>query len=99
MTTGFAAPQAETSGFPLSRPLVSGSRIGSFVPLLQQTFVANTDTVIPINLGRMPSGYHQIRTPAGGGQLTDGSLAGADWNPSQIVLQATVAGIYSFLVM
>jgi hypothetical protein len=31
--------------------------------------------------------------------VTAGSNEGSDWNPSQIVLQATVAGTYSVLIL
>ena len=66
---------------------------------MSMTFAAGVDTTVPIRLGRTPSGIIPLRAPAGGGQLTDGSLNGTDWTPSSIVLQATVAGTYSFLVI
>jgi hypothetical protein len=93
-----SASAAEVTGFPLSRPLVNGRKIGSFFPILQEAFVATTDTPITINLGRLPSGYIQVRTPPGGGQITDGANAGSDWDPSTIVLQATIAGTYGLLI-
>lgn len=66
---------------------------------MSMTFAAGVDTTVPIRLGRTPSGIWQLRAPVGGGQLTDGSLNGTDWTPTSIVLQATVAGTYSFAVI
>jgi len=60
--------------------------------------LGSNDVTIPIKLGRQPSGYIQVRTPVGGGQVTDGSNLGTDWTPSSIVLQATVSGNYSVLI-
>lgn len=98
MAQPLSGSTAETTGFPLSRPLVNGSKVGSFFPVLQVAFEAATDTVIPVRLGRLPSGYIVVRSPAGGGQVTDASDGAASWTPMSIVLQATVAGSYSVLV-
>lgn len=99
MPTTLSAVTADVTGFPLTRPLVNGKRIGSFFPVLGASFTtAGTDVTISVNLGRQPSGYLQIRTPPGGGVITDGTNLGSDWTPSSIVVQATVAGTYSLLV-
>jgi hypothetical protein len=47
----------------------------------------------------MPSGFITINAPVGGGVVTAGGNAGSDWTPSSIVLQATVAGTYSVLIL
>ena len=95
--TAFSDAITENTGFPVSRPLVSGSKVGSFFPLLQVQLGTN-DVAIPITLGRQPTGVIQVFTPVGGGIVTAGSQNGSDWNPSSITLQATVAGAYSVLV-
>jgi hypothetical protein len=61
--------------------------------------LGTSDVAVPIQLGRMPSGFITINAPVGGGVVTAGSNEGSDWNPSQIVLQATVAGTYSVLIL
>lgn len=95
----FSDTVAEVTGFPLSRPLQPGNRVGSFFPILQQNFAtALSDVTITTNLGRPPSGYITIRTPAGGGTVTDGANAGSDWTTTTITLQATTAGNYSLLI-
>jgi hypothetical protein len=95
-TAAFSDAVSENTGFPVSRPLVSGSKVGSFFPVLNVALGTN-DIVVPITLGRQPTGYIQIFTPQGGGIVTAGTQNGADWNPSQLVLQATVAGTYGIL--
>lgn len=96
--TAFASSAADTTGFPVSRPLVSGSKVGSFFPVLNVALGTN-DVVVPITLGRQPTGFITIFTPQGGGVVTAGSNNGSDWTPSQIVLQATVAGNYGILCL
>jgi hypothetical protein len=88
----------EVSGFPLNAPVVYGKRIGSFFPVMADIATANTDTVVPILLGRLPSGFHTIFTPSGGGVVTAGSLNGQDWEPQQIVVQSAAPGNYGLLV-
>lgn len=95
--SGLANPAAEVTGFPVSKPLVSGSKIGSFFPVYNVELGTN-DVAVPIQLGRTPSGIIQIFTPPGGGTVTAGSNNGADWTGQQVVLQATVAALYGILV-
>jgi hypothetical protein len=90
--------QADTTGLPISRPLISGSKVGSVYPVLGVQ-LGTTDVTVPIALGRMPSGFITINAPVGGGVVTAGGNAGSDWTPSSIVLQATVAGTYSVLIL
>jgi hypothetical protein len=97
MSTTFGGQTAETTGIPISRPLVDGSKVGSFFPVLQVS-LTTADTAVPINLGRQPSGYITITAPNGGGVVTAGSNNGTDWTTTQIVLAASVAGQYSILV-
>lgn len=59
------------------------------------TFAANADTPIQHGLGRIPIGYIPLRVPSTGGDVVDGSLNGADWTPSTVVLQAKIAGTYT----
>lgn len=94
----FVGSIAQTTGIPINQPLVNGQRVGSFQPVLLQTFVAKTDTSITVNLGRPPSGYLQIGTPVGGSLITKGSKNGTDWTTTTIVLQTPTAGQYDLLV-
>jgi hypothetical protein len=95
---GFASSAADLTGLPISKPLISGSKVGSVFPLLGVELGTN-DVTIPISLGRIPSGFITISAPIGGGVVTVGSQNGADWTPSSITLQATVAGTYSVMVL
>lgn len=91
------APNAETVGIPISRPLQNQRKVGSFLPILGVA-LTTTDTTIPIKLGRQPSGYIVIVVPNGGGVVTAGTKNGADWTTTSITLAASVAGSYSVLV-
>jgi hypothetical protein len=89
---------AETTGFPLSRPIQFGSRVGSFLPVQATFSSAATDTNVAVSLGRTPSGFLTFFTPSGGGLITAGANNGSDWTTTQLTLQATVAGTYGILV-
>lgn len=87
---------AATTGFPLNAPLVPNFRIGSFFPI--QVALTTADTICPIQLGRMPSGYIQVNTPNAGGAVYNGTKNGSDWTPSSITLAASIAGTYTILI-
>lgn len=84
------------TGLPITRALQTG-RIGSFYALVGVT-INMADTTLTHALGRIPSGYLVFQAPHGGGVVYDGTLNGSDWSPSQIVLAASVAGIYTVLL-
>lgn len=86
---------SDVTGFPVSRPVQAGSKVGSFYPV-EVTF-GGTDEIIPIALGRMPSGY-QVYRNGPGGVVYDAADGAASWSPSQIVLHATLPGTYGILV-
>lgn len=98
MSADFAAQVASTQGLPISKPLVSGSKVGSVYPVLGVE-LGTSDVAVPIQLGRLPSGFITINAPVGGGVVTTGSLNGQDWTPTSITLQATVPGQYSIMVL
>jgi hypothetical protein len=87
---------ALTTGFPLRRTAKRSAKIGSYY-LLQGVTVNTTDTTLTHGLGRIPTGYHTVRSP-NGDAVYDGSHLGSDWTRTQIVLRAPSAGTYSVLI-
>ncbi len=84
---------------PLQRSVVyNGLRDGHGCYLIVAFGTANADKVINHPLGRTPVGYNVIRRPVGGGQVTDGSGAGADWTSATITLQSTTASTFTLFV-
>lgn len=80
----------------ISGKLSHGDKVGPFVVLNVTFAAANTDKTIPHLLGRKPNGVLQWRSKTGG--LTyDGSLNGADWDTTNIVLRNTAAGEVTWL--
>ena len=77
--------------FAFPATLVDGIRMGRGVLRNITITTANTDQTIAHNLGRIPVGYMLIRT-AQGSTLYDGSNAGSDWTPVNIVLRDNVKG-------
>lgn len=84
---------------PFQRSVIyNGLRDGHGQYLIVNFAVANADKTISHGLGRTPVGYHAIRTPHGGGIITDGANNGTDWTDAVLVLQATATGTYTLLV-
>jgi hypothetical protein len=79
-------------------PILDNSRIGPYVYCAARVFAsANTNTVFPHILGRVPNGYVMYRTP--GGLVYDASTGITAWTLNSITLRATVAGTYSFWLL
>lgn len=81
---------------PITGTLVDGQNLGAFVVCLNRT-IAATDTTITVNTTRTPQGYIPIRARPNG-YLYDGTNHGTDWAQGKLIIRASTAGIYSFLV-
>lgn len=81
---------------PITGTIVDGQPLGAFVACLNKT-VAATDTTITVPIQRTPQGYILIRAQPNG-YLYDGANHGSDWTMGSLVIRASVAGVYSFLV-
>lgn len=86
----------QTLGFPFVGTLLDGVQVGSFAPMLART-INTADTTLPHKLGRKPQGYQVVRNRVGG-VVYDGTNFGTDWTDIQIVLRATVAGVYGLII-
>lgn len=72
--------------------ILNNARVGTYCVIVQQAFVANTDTVIAHNLGRVPQGYYTGRcsVPCG---LFDASTGTAAWTATSITIRASATSV------
>ncbi len=77
---------SQAVGIPLSDPLVDNTPLGSFWVRVGVT-VNTTNTTIPIQLPRTPSGFILFSTSAGA-IVYEGSAGQAGWSGSQIIVRA-----------
>ena len=77
--------------------LLDGARVGTFEAAVNRA-VGTADTSLAHGLGRTPNGVLAYRSSSGG-VLYDATSGVTLWTDRLIVLRATVAGTFSFLLI